>query len=331
MKRSSLEFRRYAGWDNAAWMVGQGSLQLVLVPEVGGRIMGVRWQEQDLAWVNPELAGQPLTTCELEHPATDKVPLGFSLWGGEKTWLAPQSGWNHQLPFVDLDSGAYKLTVLEESPTELTVQMTSPICRETGVRITRTLKLGTNAQGWTVRHRIENCRDQPVEWGIWGNSMVRRPATVFLPTRTDSSFPQGVKTFEAEGDAVSARSQVVQQLDGFAAVHCEAPLKFKYGVDSEVGLILAVLPGQDDQYVAHLKQFPTFHPEPYGHDCVAEAFNADAYDYLELEIHGPVKQLDPHGSFELLEENRLLNVSAMPTTAPEIHQLIDRMNQELAL
>lgn len=326
MNISPLELRHYAGWNNAVWVAAHGSLQLVLVPEVGGRIMGVRWQDQDLAWVNLKLAGQPLPIEKLDCPATDKVALGFPLWGGDKTWLAPQDRWNSQLPFVDLDSGAYELAVVEQSPEQLTVQMTSPICRETGVQMTRTLNLGTIAQGWTVTHKIENCTEQPVEWGIWGNSMVRRPATVFLPTRPDSSFPQGVKTFEAEGDAISARSQVVQHLDDFAAIHCEVPLKFKYGVDSEVGLILAVLPGQNNQYVAHLKQFSTFYPQPYGHGCVAEVFNAEAYDYLELEVHGPVKQLHPHESFELLEENRLMNLAAMPTTATEIHQLISQMN-----
>ncbi|MBE9028711.1 hypothetical protein IQ266_02925 [filamentous cyanobacterium LEGE 11480] len=326
MNISPLELRRYAGWSNAVWVIGHGALQLVLVPEVGGRIMGIRWQDQDLTWVNPALAGQPLDISELEHPATDKVSLGFPLWGGDKTWLAPQDRWNNQLPFIDLDSGAYEFVVLEQSPAQITVQMISPICRETGIQITRTLHVGTIDQGWSVIHKIENCTDQSVEWGIWGNSMMRRPATVFLPIRADSSFPQGVKTFESEGEAIGARSQVVEPLDGFAAIRCEAPLKFKYGVDSDEGLILAVFPDQDNQYVAHLKQFLTFHPQPYGHGCVAEVFNAEAYDYLELEIHGPVQRLQPQESVELLEENRLINLSTMPTTATEVQQVLSQMH-----
>ena len=33
--------------------------------------------------------------------------LGFVLWGGDKTWLAPQDRWTDGDPFLDLDSGAY--------------------------------------------------------------------------------------------------------------------------------------------------------------------------------------------------------------------------------
>lgn len=311
----------YAGWKNALW-IEQGPLALVLVPQVGGRLMGLRWQNRALYWVNEQLAGRPLEIHSIENPSVDKITWGFLLWGGDKTWLSPQERWNAGLPFLDLDSGAYTLNVLEQSPHQATIQMTSPICRETGIRITRTIQMGIADQSWTVTHRIENRGDRPIDWGAWGNSMVRRPATVFLPTRSNSTFPAGVKTFEAEGDAVAARAQVVSRLEDIAVVRCDEPIQFKYGVDSEQGAILAVMPLDGVGYLAYVKQFLTFHPEPYGHGCVAEVFNASEYPYLELEIHGPVRTLAPGASFELAETNRILALTANPETAADVKALM---------
>jgi hypothetical protein len=93
--------------------------------------MGVRWRGRDLYWVNDELADHPINVAAIAHPATAKQELGFKLWGGNKTWLAPQDRWTAGLPFFDLDSGAYQVTVEAASPT--TVHMQSPICRETGI------------------------------------------------------------------------------------------------------------------------------------------------------------------------------------------------------
>ena len=317
----SLKEADYAGWRNALW-IEHGALTLVLVPQVGGRIMGLRWQDHDLYWVNQTLAGKPIDINAYQHPSLDKGALGFLLWGGDKTWLAPQEGWTGGLPFLDLDSGPYALKVTEASTFQVSIQMTSPICRETEVRIVRTVQLNATDDCWSVIHRIENCSDRILEWGSWGVNMVRRPATVFLPVRSHSPFPEGVKTFETEGDSVAAKPQVISHLEDIIAVSCVDPIKFKYGVDSSKGCILAVLPVDEGRFLGYLKRFPTFHPEPYGHGCVAEVFNASAYPYLELETHGPVKTLKPGESFELTETDQIVELAAMPVTVTDVKAIM---------
>jgi hypothetical protein len=42
----ALKQRSYKGWD--AWFLQRGPLELALVPQVGGRIMGMIWQGHDL-------------------------------------------------------------------------------------------------------------------------------------------------------------------------------------------------------------------------------------------------------------------------------------------
>ncbi len=313
MLNITLKKADYAGWKDAYW-IEYGSLRLILVPQVGGRIMGLCWQDRDLYWVNKNLANKPLDVNKIKNPSVNKVSTGFLLWGGDKTWLAPQNRWNAELPFLDLDSGSYELAILEHSSNQIAIAMTSPICRETGVQITRTVQLGVAENAWTVTHKIENCSDRNINWGIWGNTMLCRPATVLLSISKDSIFPDGVKTFIAEGDSIIARSEVVSWLDNIAAINCTEPIKFKYGVDSKKGEILAILPLRQEKFIAYSKQFPTFHSEIYGHGCVAEVFNAAEYPYLELEIHSPVRILAPDECFEMTETNLIVELEEYPST-----------------
>ena len=72
-----------------------------------------------------------------------------------------------------------------------------------------------------------------------------------------------------------------------------------YGVDAALGRILAVLDTGDGGLVGYRKSVPTYHPQPYGHGCVIEIFNASDYSYIEMEVHGPVVTLQPGESFAL--------------------------------
>ncbi|MGF1523242.1 MAG: hypothetical protein ACFBSF_13080 [Leptolyngbyaceae cyanobacterium] len=317
---SSLHLKQaeFAGWPQAVW-VESNHLTLVLVPQVGGRIMGLRWGKQDLFWVNEALAGKAVNVQTLQNPTLEKVDWGFLLWGGNKTWLAPQDRWRQSLPFVDLDSGTYKMAILEETANQVKLELTSPICRESNVQITRTVTM--NAACWSITHRLENRGDAPTAWGIWSNSMVRRPAQVFLPLGQTSAFEKGVKTFVNEGDSTTARSRVVAHSHDMAIIQCQVPLKFKFGVDSDQGTVLTVMPLEAGQYLGWLSQFATFPDEPYGHGCTAEVFNAVAYDYLEVEIHSPVRSLAPGGAFTFTENNRLVVLDALPTNAQDLRAL----------
>lgn len=149
-------------------------------------------------------------------------------------------------PFLDLDSDAYELS---EDQAGGAVVMTSPVCRETGVRIERTVTLG-------------------LEPGTWAVAMMLRPATVFMPTARSSTFPDGVRTFDNAGASASARDTVMRFVGDIAIVSCHEPIKFKYGVDADVCRILAVLETDGDAVIGYRKLAPVFHPLPFGHGCV---------------------------------------------------------------
>lgn len=299
----------FKGWD-AVW-IERGPLTLILVPQVGGRIMCVRWRGRELSFVNPAFDGRVENLAGIADLFDYKRRTGFLLWGGEKTWLAPQDRWIDGAPFVDLDSGAYALAI---EPTGAAT-MTSPTCRETGIEIVRRLELGDRPGTWRVTHTLTNRSDRVVTWAPWDVDMMLRPATVFLPTCAGSPYPRGVRIFENEGVSAAVRDDVVSFLDDIAVIACRQAVRFKYGVDADPGRLLAVLETGDGQYVGYWKSVPTFYPRPYGNGCVLEVFNAPTLPYLELELHGPLATLQPGESFSVPTDAALFDLEAAPSTA----------------
>jgi hypothetical protein len=252
------------------------------------------------------------SVAEVEDVRARKRELGLVLWGGDKTWLAPQAHWTDGAPFLDLDSGAYTVTT-EHGPAGVAeVRLTSPVCRESGMQIERRIRVDPGEPGWRCAHALRNRSPRAVAWAPWVVAMYRRPAHVFLPRRADSAYPDGVKTYPEEGESRDIRGDVVALADGAARIDCSGNRRFKFGTDAAVGTAFAVLELAGGARVGIRKQVPTFHPRPYAHGCVAEVFNSEQYPYFELEMHGPVVELAPGESFEFDETVRLEEVSDGP-------------------
>ncbi len=316
----SLRRGRYKGWDS--WHLSSGPLELVLVPQVGGRIMGLRWHDHDLFFTDPALEGRVDDLEDIDDLAATKRERGFRLWGGDKTWLAPQDRWTEAVPFLDLDSGPYDLAVEDESAECVRVGMTSRRCRETGVQISRTVEVQAERPGWTVTHSLLNASSDEVEWAPWDVAMLLRPGRVYLPRGSSSSYRDGVKTFESEGDSVSVRPRMVTELGELAVIDCTGEVEFKFGVDASEGWMLGISETPAG-LVGYLKSVPVFRGRPYGHGCLSEVYNSHRFPYFEMEVHGPVTRLQPGERFELVESQRLFDVAAWPTSEAQVRALLD--------
>ena len=64
-------------WDS--WHLKNGPLELVLVPHVGGRIMGMIWREHDLSFTQPTLEGHVEDLSAIDDVNARKRELGFLL------------------------------------------------------------------------------------------------------------------------------------------------------------------------------------------------------------------------------------------------------------
>ena len=115
----------------------EGDLQLTLLPGIGGRLWDVEFQGHSVLFQNSDLEGLAVDEARLTDLPTRSPQFGFPLWGGEKTWIAPDSAWTQGAPFPVLDSGAYEITTHGSTQ----IEMTSAICPVSHLSVTRRIAM----------------------------------------------------------------------------------------------------------------------------------------------------------------------------------------------
>ena len=131
-----------SGWG--AISLTSGRLSLTVVPDAGGRVMSLKLDDVEALFTLPELRGRSFEVASAEDVRGRKRQLGWLHYGGYKTWLAPQERWTDGLPYLDLDSGLYSASV-DARPGFASVRLTSPVCRETGMELTRTVSMSAGS------------------------------------------------------------------------------------------------------------------------------------------------------------------------------------------
>ncbi|MGH9861645.1 MAG: hypothetical protein ACRD5F_16620 [Candidatus Acidiferrales bacterium] len=262
-----LEKRDYCGWP--AYWLRRGELELAIAPAAGGRILRVAWRGHDLAYANPAYHGRVLDLQSFPDPRAAKREFGLRRYGGDHTWLAPQSRWSDGVPFLDLDSGAYQASIDQQTEQDVRLTVTSPVDRETGVQVTRTVRLNAARAGFEITHTLRNVSGKLAQWAIWDVFHLRRPGRVYLPRRKASRFPAGVKSVESDAQSAAAREAALKTTGPIVIVDCSGDAPFRFGVDADQGWVLALQPA-GSMYV------PASSDAPGAGEPSAEPSSADA-------------------------------------------------------
>lgn len=280
----SLKPASHKGWNSI--VLQDSGLTLRIVPEVGGRLMSIEFQGHEICFVHPQLEGkvyrgsadQWLELCQ---------DWSFPLWGGGKTWVAPESAWPRGAPHRDLDSLPW---ILEESwidDASMGVQVRSEVCRDSGLQIMRRLSLPAGANGWTVEHELCNAGAGDISCGLWDVLMLQRPARVSVPlARQDDVQPlpghPSLDVLAAEG--------IFHVADGGAWLDCDSARIFKcgfHGADGRMDVSFGSMP------VRYSRHSAVRAIDAHAHGHPLEVFNAPRLDYFEIETHSPMHTLRP--------------------------------------
>ncbi len=167
----------YEGWQCVE--LSNGRIDVVVAPQLGGRIIQLRLGEAEYLWVNPKLAGEVVSyaTGKIANAATQaKKPPDWANYGGDKLWPAPQ-GFERpdQWPGPPdpvykggvVDNGAYELEILSAGPAETAVRLTSPQDLYAGIRFIREIRVRPRTSTVELTATMVNVVDRPVRWGIW--------------------------------------------------------------------------------------------------------------------------------------------------------------------
>lgn len=277
-----MEKVKVHGWNG--YRYDAVSVSMVVTPEIGGRIISLCCDGQEIFFVQKEFAGEVYDFSNVPGLRGEKKRLGLRLWGGDKTWVAPQKDWWEGTPPLELDAGRY-----DESVNEQGVTMISPVCRETGLQITRKVML--DEEGIIhLEQGLTNKGKATVYKGIWNVTQLMRPFDVYLPTTKTK-----LRSYHEEDLSLPNHHIVVHESNGWCRIPCQDNQLFKFGGVVDIGAILSLKKIKDGT-LAFLKTFDIETDAEYLHRSNVEVFNALDHDYLEVETHASTVCLKPGGS-----------------------------------
>lgn len=299
----------YKGWQ--AQQVSNPWVKLIFVPQNGGRLMQVIFDEHPFLFVNPTYAGK-------------YFPPSHNQWfnyGGDKLWVLPEGDDDeqHWVGNSDvLDDSPYAFQVLSQGKA-CEVSLTGPADPLTGLQFTRTVHLDADSSRIRFHSVFANASGHPIEWSVqsvtqYDTADAKDPSHHnkdlwgFSSANPESAYLNRyhVRFGPAENSAAKIR-------DGIFSVHY-VPLAAELWLDSKDGW-LAVVDGAT-QY-AMVERFRYDNTKPYpGKASVIFWTNGvqlrQAADgtvtlgrpdkdpppyYMEAELNSPMVQLYPGESY----------------------------------
>ncbi len=272
------------GWPG--YRMSVGDISLGITPQIGGRIISLTHKDEELFFAQDEHKGEIYNFENVADLKSEKKRLGFRLWGGDKTWVSPQGTWWEKIPPLEIDAGQYTFTKVEELPTSVTLEMTSLVCRETNLQVTRCIQLRDD-ESIHLKQTFCNHANEDVRLGIWNVTQMLRPFNVYFPTNKSK-----IRAYKDEGLIEDAEAKITEN-NNWVKICCDDNTHFKFGGALDFGVSVALrnyhldVRQESVETLAFVKLFDIDYGASYAHDAVAEVYNSPKYNYLELEVHAP--------------------------------------------
>ena len=295
----------YKGWH--AQQLSNRWVQLVVLPQNGGRLIQVSFAGHPYLFVNPKYEGKYL-------PPTSGQWFNY---GGDKLWLLPEGNADeqHWVGNSDLlDDGPYSFRKISEGE-HCEVELTGPADPRTGIQFQRTIRLDADSPRIRFHATMKNTSGHTVEWSMQSVSQydtaepgspsrINHDFRTFAPANAASSYLNRyhVRFGPAENRAAAIRD------DGLFALHY-VHMAAELWLDSTAGW-LAVVDGSSKYGMVERFQFEESRAYPGKASIIfwtngpEVRLNADGAAsmsseedgipyYLEAEINSPLCRLRP--------------------------------------
>jgi len=317
LAQCKVEEVNYRGWK--ALKMSNGLVELLIVPEIGGRIIQFVFDGHGYLFVNDSLAGKVLPYKEGE----------WNNYGGDKLWPAPQ-GWDgpHQWPGPGdpvLDGGRFRYRILRAQGNRASLHLTSPPDKDkTGLQFARLVTLKAGKPEVFFENTMTNVSDRDVSWSVWsvtqidasnpGHEGYNDRLEFFCALNPRSVFPKKYAVLYGSADNSAwmpdFKSNIFRGHYNYVVG--------KAGIDSP-GDWLALVDGKTGHVLVQRYEF--FPGKKYPDDCSVEFWinGAGSYIaakkviqneadpqktpyYLEMEVFSPLVTLRPGQSYTFRTE-----------------------------
>jgi len=307
-----VEAVNYKGWQGQ--QVSNRWVQLVVVPQNGGRLMQVTFAGHPYLFNNPKYLGKYL-------------PPSATQWfnyGGDKIWLLPEGDddeqhWKGNSDL--LDDSPFTFRKVSEG-TRCEIELTGPADPLTGIQFIRTIRLDSDSPQIRFHVTMKNTSGHSLEWSMQSvsqydtsesasQSQMNHNFWTFTPANPSSSYLNRyhVRFGPAENSAVGVRE------DGLFTVHYVS-MAAELWLDSTDGW-LAVVDGSSRYAMVERFRYeenkpypgkasvifwtngPELHLSPEGTVSVSKDAEDSHPYYLEAELNSPLCRLRPGESCDL--------------------------------
>ncbi len=284
------------GWRG--YRLSSGDISIGLVPDIGGRVMSYQIKGEELFYVHPPEEGRRYDIPDQQDWTAFKISFGFHIIGGDKVWVAPEWAWVARIPPLDLDLGHYTFDVKDG-----VCVMTSPVCRETGIKVIRFISLKDDGT-LHLREELHNMTTQSLSKGIWCVVQIPKPFDAYVPAEL-----QQIRSYHLQDPSLPNAEQEVFSLGAWQKIPVHSSVCFKFGGMISDGRMI-VLKEHKDRMLGMMWSFAVSRdPQAYAHASSIEVFNSSLFPYGEVEMHASLSEIAPLGSVSF---ERTLRVASMP-------------------
>ncbi len=271
----------YNSWGWKALVIDNGYIQLVIMPEIGGRVLHYGFENDTYMAVNESQIKNEY------NPASNESGPWTSSWGygGYKVWPAPQSIWNWPPPPY-LDWGNYQFSIEHSSADSVIIYMKSAVesKKAPGLQQARRYKVYKNSTKVVVEQILTNVSSTTNEWAVWEvtQAIIDHDGTGDYEN-ISTYFPSDEASLKALMGNVPTTTQVEENVR-----------KFNYNVNGEkMGTLLkegwvCFVDEKDEQTYAKV----------FNNDVTAQYSDQNSNfqlyvggSYIEIEVLGPLTNI----------------------------------------
>jgi hypothetical protein len=331
----------FEGWQ--AEQVGNDWVQLIFVPQLGGRLMQVTFNGHAYLFVNPVYKGKYVSPAEAAGRWIN--------YGGDKIWPLPEGNDDEQHwqgASTPLDDGAYAFSVLAQG-VRCTVRLEGPPDPPTGLQYTREISIGSDSPEISFHAITKNFTGHSITWSVQSVSQYNLSDAgdptqynhdfhAFTPLNPNSAYLLG---YHARDGLANDPSYSVK--DGLFRLNWKY-LESEVWLDSVAGWVALIdgathyamvektrhIPGGDypcKATVIFYKNGPTVELNAKGMPYLTSTKLEETPYYMEAELNSPMVMLGPgetyafdtnwfpsrlHGDFSTVTDAGLV---AQPLTA----------------
>jgi len=309
-----IQSTAFEGWK--AEELSNDWVRLIIVPQLGGRLMQMTFGGHPYLFVNPKYKGKYLP------PSEAKAGQWFN-YGGDKLWPLPEGNGDGRWPgpVADaLDDGEYKFSLVSERPTCI-VRLEGPADPKTGLQYSRDISLGSDSPEISFHAVMKNASQRRIRWSVQSvtqydtsdarhTGQYNRSFWAFTPVNPQSAYIDGYRVRAGLADDPSFMVN-----DGLFTLRW-LYLENEVWLDSDAGWVAVA---DDSTGFAMVERFQYRAGEEYpGRASVIFYKNGAALEldetgmpklrsaavqqapyYMEAEINSPMVSLDPGASYAM--------------------------------